>query len=91
VPAHLVERTGRGCRQGGDISQEHQRLAGLGIFEADATQMFGIILAPDNAGERDGLIADDVRDGDLPEPVSVRLCHLVKIGRRIGIEIHPLG
>lgn len=90
MPVRLVERADGGCWQVEGI-HEHQCLACLGILETEATQMFGIILAPDNAGERDGLIADDVRDGDLPEPVSVRLCHLVKIGRRIGIEIHPLG
>ena len=41
------------------MAEEHPRLAGFGILEADATQMFGIALAADNAGERDALVADD--------------------------------
>ncbi len=41
------------------VGQEDQRLAGLGILEADAAQMLGIVLSGVEAVERDGLIADD--------------------------------
>jgi len=61
LPARLVERADGGCRQGEVVGQEHQRLAGLGILEADATQMLGVVLAAGNVGERDGLVADNAR------------------------------
>ena len=36
LPACLIERADGGCRQDEVVGQEHPRLAGLGVFEADA-------------------------------------------------------
>ena len=62
--------------------QEHQRLASLGILESDASQMFGIVLAADNACKCDSLIADDALAAiyrsriDAPKPrVRLGMCH----------------
>ena len=41
------------------VGEEHQRLVGLGIPEADATQMFGVGPPSMVAVQGDGLIADD--------------------------------
>ncbi len=43
------------------VGQEHQRLAGLGVLEANTAQMFGVILLRIEAIERNRLIADDAR------------------------------
>ncbi len=39
LPACLIERAEGGCRQDEVVGQEHQRLAGLVVFKADAAQM----------------------------------------------------
>jgi hypothetical protein len=44
MPMVLVERADRGGRQGHLIGEEDQRLAGLGILEANAAQLRGIVL-----------------------------------------------
>lgn len=61
LPPCLVERADGGCRQCEVIGQEHQRLAGLGLLESDATQMIRIVRAAGGAGQRNGLIADEAR------------------------------
>ena len=59
LPAAFVERAdGRG-RQAKLVGEEHQRLARLGVPEADAPQMFGVMPAGVVPIEGDGLIADD--------------------------------
>ncbi len=59
LPASLIERADGGCRQDEIVGQEHQRLAGVGVFEADTTQMLGVVLAACDTGERNGLVTDD--------------------------------
>ena len=51
----LVEGADGGGRQHALVGQEHQRLARLWVFEANAPQMLGVVLAGLKAGERDGL------------------------------------
>ena len=45
-------------RQAVAVAQEDQRLAGLGIFEADVAQVLGIVLGDIQTLERNALIAD---------------------------------
>lgn len=59
LPARFVERADGGCRQDEVVGEEHQRLAGFGILESDAAQMFGIVLAAIDAGKGNSLIAED--------------------------------
>ena len=59
LPAAFVERGDSQCGQGGIVGQEHQRLAGLRIFETDAPQLLGIILRDVVSIQDDALIADD--------------------------------
>ena len=42
LPAAFAERADGGGRKGEVVGDEHQRLAGVGILEADAAQVFGI-------------------------------------------------
>jgi len=59
LPSTLVQR-GNGQRgQGGVVGQEHQRLAGLRVFEADAPQLLEIVLRDVKAIQCDALIAND--------------------------------
>src|SRR5438876_11963905 len=44
LPAALVERGNGQRRQEHVVGEEHQSLAGVGIFEADAPQLLGIVL-----------------------------------------------
>src|SRR3989344_1479335 len=60
LPARLVERADGGGREREVVGEEHQCLAGIGILEADASRMFGIVLAAGGAGEYHGLIADSI-------------------------------
>jgi len=41
------------------VGDEHQRLAGLGVLEANTPQMFGAISAAVVAVQRYGLVAED--------------------------------
>ena len=41
------------------VGQEHQRLARLGVFEADAAEMLRVMQARLDACKRDSLITDD--------------------------------
>lgn len=59
LPAAFVQRGNRQCGQGCVVGQEHQRLAGFRVFEADAPQLFGIVLRDVETVEHDALIADD--------------------------------
>ena len=45
LPATLVQRGNGQRRQRRIIGQEHQRLAGFRVFEADAPHMLGIVFA----------------------------------------------
>ena len=60
------------------VGDEHQRLAGLGILETDATQMFGVVPAGDIAVERNGLIADDAAG-------AVRRCRIDPMGVHVRL------
>src|SRR3954452_5015665 len=77
LPAAFVERAdGRG-RQAKLVGEEHQRLARLGVPEADAPQMFGVMPAGIVTIESNGLIADDpngtvARGGIDPVGIHVR-------------------
>ena len=58
-PAMTFLQGGNGQRrQAVAVAQEDQRLAGLGIFEADVAQMLGIVLGDIQTLERNALIAD---------------------------------
>ena len=75
--AHIESADGR-CRKGALVGDEHQRLARLGVLEADAPQVLAIELAGLDAGERNGLVADDTagpvgRRGVDPSCIYVRL------------------
>ncbi len=59
LPAALVQRGNRQCRQSGIVGQEHQRLARLWVFEADASQLLGIVLRDVETVHHDTLVADD--------------------------------
>ena len=41
------------------VGQEHQRFAGFQVFEADASQLLGMVLRDVETIEHDALIADD--------------------------------
>ena len=58
LPAALVKRSNDQRRQSRVVGQKHQRLACLGIFEADTPQMLGIILGDIKPIQRDHLIAN---------------------------------
>src|SRR5690349_9850719 len=59
LPAAFVERAdGRG-RQPELVGEEHQLLSRFGVPEADAPQVFGVMLGSVVAVQRDGLIAND--------------------------------
>ena len=49
------------CWQGEIVGEEHQPLAGCGVFELDATQRRVEVLTGVEAGEHDGLIANQAR------------------------------
>jgi len=77
LPAALVQRGDRQGRQAGVVGQEHQRLARLGVLEADAPQMLGVVLGRVEAVEHDALIADHatgVVRGVRVHPLRVHTC-----------------
>ena len=79
LPAALVERAD-GCRwQRKVVGQEHQRLAGFRVFEADAAQRLRVILLGVNPIQRNRLIADDA-----DAPIRLRRIHSVRIEIRLG-------
>src|SRR6202045_4208102 len=59
LPAAFVERSDGGSRQPELIGEEHQLLSRFGVPEADAPQVFGVMLGGVVAVQRDGLIAND--------------------------------
>ena len=61
LPSAFVQG-GNGQRwQARVVGQEHQRFTGLGVFEANATQLFGVVLTDVEAVHGDALIADHAR------------------------------
>ncbi len=69
------------ARKGEVVGDEHQRLAGLGILEADAPQMFGVILTGVVAAQGDGLVADYAGRAIRRRRVNAMGIH-VRIGAR---------
>ena len=59
LPAQLVERADRGGRKVEGIGQKDQRLAVLGILEANAPQVLGIVSLRVEAIQGDTLVAHD--------------------------------
>ena len=59
LPAALVERGDGQGGQCGVVGQKRQRLAGLGVVEANAAQMIRVVFCRVEAVEHDALIADD--------------------------------
>jgi len=59
LPAILVKCGNGQRRQARVVGQKYQRLARIGVFEADAPDMFGIAFGHVKAVQRDGLIADN--------------------------------
>ena len=51
LPTRFGEHADGGGRHGEAVGQEHQRFAGLGIFESDATQMLGVVRAAGGASQ----------------------------------------
>ena len=79
LPAGLIEGADCRRRQRALVGEEHERLAGLEILEADAPQMLGVVPVCLDARKHDGLIADDtvctVGGCGVEAPcVYVRLC-----------------
>ena len=58
LPAAFVQCGDRQCGQGRVVGQEHQRFACFRVFEADASQLLGIVLRDVETVEHDALIAD---------------------------------
>jgi len=79
LPAALVQRGNGQCRQCGVVGQEHQRLAGFRVFEADAPQLLGIILRDVKAIECDALVADNART-----PIDRHRIHPARIHAALG-------
>ena len=61
LPSIFVESCDGQGWQGRIVGQENQALVGLGIFEADAAQMFGIVFGHVKPVQGDRLIADYAR------------------------------
>ena len=59
LPAALVQSGNGQGRQGRVVGQENQGLLGLGVFEANAPQVLGVVLGCIVSVQRNGLIADD--------------------------------
>ena len=79
LPATLVKRADRCSRQRKVVGQEHQRLAGFRVFEADTPQLLWIILRDVVAVQGDALVADDSRT-----PVDRHRVHPVRIHAALG-------
>ena len=59
LPSAFVQRRNRQCRQCRVVGQEPQCFAGFWIFEADASELLGIIPRDAQTIECDALITDD--------------------------------
>ena len=59
LPTAFVKRAYGGGGKDEVVGDEHQRLAGLGVLEANTPQMFGAISAAVVAVQRYGLVAED--------------------------------
>ncbi len=79
LPAAFVQCGDRQCRQSRVVGQEHQRLAGFWVFEADASQLLGIILRDIETVEHDALIADDAGT-----PIDFHRAHSVCVHSSFG-------
>src|SRR5271166_128153 len=58
LPTAFVEVANGWRREGGLVGQEHKRLPGLGVLEADAPEMGRVILAAAVAVQCDGLVGN---------------------------------
>src|SRR5262249_5094408 len=65
------------CWQGEIVGKEHQPLAGCGVFESDATQRRVEVLTRVEAGEHDGLIANQAR-------ASIDRMRITTLGFEVG-------
>ena len=79
LPAPLVKCADDGCRKREIVGEKHQRLARLGILEADTAQIRWIILVTGDTGQHDGLVADDARAALYGRRVDT-----LKLGVRLG-------
>lgn len=59
LPAAFVQCDDRQFKQNGIVGQEHLRFSGLRVFEADASQLLGIVLKDVDTVEHDVMIAGD--------------------------------
>ena len=76
----LFVKCGNGqWRQARIVSQKHQRLAGLGIFEADTPQLFGVVAGHVKSVQCDALIANHPGC-----PVGLSRIHAVSIHATLG-------
>ena len=79
LPAALVKCSNAQRRQGGIVGQKHQGLAGFRVFEADAPQLFRIVLRDVETIQRNALVADDSR-----APVGRHRIHPVCVHAALG-------
>jgi len=79
LPAALVQCGNRQCGQGCVVGQEHQRLAGFRVFEANASQLLRVILRDIKAIQQNALVADDPST-----PVGLHRIHPVRIHTPFG-------
>ena len=85
LPAAFVERADGGGRKRQVVGDEDQRLAGLGVLEADAPQKFGVILTGVEAARR---LPGLSRAGPIPSRAvhGVVRWRLIRLGTR-----RPMG
>gem|GEM_PF-1961376 len=105
LPPAFVKRGDGECGQCCVVGQKHQRLARLGVFEPNAPQVLGVMLAGVKTIQHDALIADHARgpvDSGRVHTAGVHtalgardeegpsLMHLVKPGKVQITPIHHL-
>ena len=74
LPAASIELGDGRCWEGPVVGQEDQGLASLGVADLDAPQLVGIAVGRGDAGEHDGLVADD--PGGAVDRVRVKTAQL---------------
>ena len=77
LPPAAIKLGDRECWQGEIVGEEDQPLAGCGVFESDATQRGVEVLTGVEAGEHDGLIANQAR-------ASIDRMRITTLGFEVG-------
>ncbi len=80
LPATFVPCGDRQCRQGRVVGQEHLRFSGLRVFEADVSQLLGIVVLKDvDTVGHDVMIA-----GDDGTPINFHRVHSMCVYSSFG-------